>query len=99
MYIIGLFIGFSSVKTDDTVYMYVGAPVSAILYKCTITETDIPYNFTNKNVNITALMNIRLEKRYPADRFTFDVLKSNYDIFAVRGPRGILQDLSEDLNR
>ncbi len=87
-----------SFKVGDTLYMYVGAPVSAILYKCTILETDIPCNFKSKNVNIEALTTIKLERKYPADKFTFDVLKSEYDIFAVRGPRGIPQKLSEALN-
>ena len=42
-------------------------------------------------------MRIRLQKRYPRDRFTFDVLGREYGIFAVRGPRGIPQSLSEAL--
>ncbi len=31
------------IKTGDTVFIYVAAPVSAILYKCRVTKTDIPY--------------------------------------------------------
>ena len=31
------------------------------------------------------------------DRFTFEVLKSEYGIYAVRGPRGIPHSLSEAL--
>jgi hypothetical protein len=42
-------------------------------------------------------MSIRLLKRYDPKRFTFDVLKNEYDIFAVRGPRGIPQKLSDAL--
>lgn len=87
------------IRKGDIVYMYVGAPVSAVLYKCEVTETDIPYRFANKNLTITALMKIRLLKRYPHDRFTFKVLNDDYGIFAVRGPRGIPKSLSEDLNR
>ena len=86
-----------SIKAGDTVFMYVGAPVSAILYKCLVTETDIPYRGRNANVNIKALMMIKLQKRYPPDRFPFERLKSDYGIFAVRGPRGIPENLSEDL--
>ena len=85
------------IKVGDTVFMYVGAPVSAVLYKCKVLETDIPYDRINKNINITALMTIKLEKRYPADKFTFEVLKNEYDIFAVRGPRGMPQKLIEAL--
>ena len=36
-------------------------------------------------------------KRYPHDRFTFDRLGRDYGIFAVRGPRGIPEDLSKAL--
>ncbi len=86
----------SGIKTGDTVFLYVAAPVSAILYKCRVTETDIPCDFRGE-IRIKALMRIRLQKRYPRDRFTFDVLGREYGIFAVRGPRGIPETLSEAL--
>ncbi|SFB31159.1 Predicted DNA-binding protein, MmcQ/YjbR family [Acetitomaculum ruminis DSM 5522] len=35
----------------DTVFMYVGAPVSAIFYKCKVTEVDIPYEYEDKNLS------------------------------------------------
>ena len=89
----------AGIKKSDTVFMYVGAPVSAILYKCKVMETDIPFHYEDKNLTITALMRIRLQKRYPSDRFTFEVLKSEFGIFAVRGPRGIPNSLSEALKR
>ena len=81
----------------DTVFMYVGAPISAILYKCKVTEVDIPYDYEYKNFKITALMKIKLLKRYKPDKFTFDRLKSEYGIYAVRGPRGIPNSLSAAL--
>jgi len=86
----------SGIKTGDTVFLYLAAPVSAILYKCLVTETDIPCDYEGE-IRIKALMRIRLLKRYPRDRFTFDVLGSQYGIFAVRGPRGIPKSLSEAL--
>lgn len=79
--------------------MYIAAPVSAILFKCKVTETDIPYDYTDKNLTIKALMKIRLQKRYEPDRFTFDVLKEEYGIYAVRGPRGIPNSLSHALEQ
>ena len=82
----------------DTVYMYVGAPVSAILYKCKVTEVDIPFDYEDKNLKITALMKIKLQKRYKPDKFTFDRLKEEYGIYAVRGTRGISNSLSAALN-
>ena len=81
----------------DTVFMYVGAPVSALLYKCKVTEVDIPYDYEDKNLKITALMKIKLLKRYKRDEFTFERLKSEYGIYAVRGPRGIPNTLSAAL--
>ncbi len=85
------------IKTGDTVYIYVGAPVSAIMFKCKVTETDVPYHYYDENLSITAVMRIRLLKRYQPEIFTFDVLKEEYGIFAVRGPRGIPNSLSSAL--
>ena len=87
----------AGIRKGDTVYMYVGAPVSAILYKCKVTETGIPYQYRDKNLQITALMTIRLQKRYEPERFTFDVLRTAYGINAIRGPRGIPNSLSAAL--
>ena len=89
----------AGIRKGDTVYMYVGAPVSAILYKCKVTKTDIPYQYQDDKLTIKALMKIRLQKRYPKDRFTFDILRSEYGIYAVRGPRGIPNSLSEALKK
>ena len=86
------------IKTGDTVFMYVAAPVSAVLYKCKVTETDIPYYFDDGNVHMKSLMKIRLLKEYEPDRFTFERLGRDYGIYAVRGPRGIPDSLSEALN-
>lgn len=87
----------AGIKKGDTVFLYVGAPVSAIMYKCRVTETGIPYEYQDGKLTITALMKIRLLKRYLPEQFTFDVLKNEYGIFAVRGPRGIPYALSEAL--
>ena len=89
----------AGIRRGDTVYLYVGAPVSAVLYQCLVTETDIPYEYQSDDLTIKALMKIRLQRRYPPDRYTFEVLKKEYRIFAVRGPRGIPPALSEELNR
>ena len=46
---------------------------------------------------MTGLMKIKLQKRYPPDRFTLAVLSEKYGIHAVRGPRGIPKSLSDAL--
>lgn len=87
------------IKTGDIVFMYVAAPVSAILYKCKVTKTDIPFHFDTGEVHIKSLMQIKLMKRYKPKQFTFDVLGKEYGIFAVRGPRGIPDKLSRALEK
>lgn len=85
------------IRTGDIVFLYIGLPVSAIMYKCVVTETDIPWNFRREGLSIMSLMKIRLLKRYDPKQFTFEVLNNEYGIFAVRGPRGIPHKLSEAL--
>ena len=89
----------AKIKKGDTVFMYVGSPVSAVMYKCKVIETDIPYNHEHKYITIKALMKIKLQKRYEADRFTFETLKTEYGIYTVRGPRGIPNSLSAALKK
>lgn len=85
------------IKVGDTVVMYAAAPVSAILYKCVVLETNIPFHRIKKDLTISGLMRLRLLKRYPKDLFTFARLKEEFAIFVVRGPRGIPQSLREAL--
>ena len=44
------------------------------------------------------LMKIKLLKRYDSGKFTFDRLKKEFGIYAVRGPRGIPNSLKYELN-
>lgn len=88
----------SSIKVGDTVFMYVAAPISAILYKCKVVEADIPYDYQDKNLTINTLMKIKLLQKYDSKQFTFDKLKKDYGIYAVRGPRGVPNSLSHELN-
>ena len=83
----------AGIRTGDTVFMYVAAPVSAILYRCKVTQTDIPYRGRNEDVNIKTLMMIRLEKCYDPQEFTFRRLNEEFNIFAVRGPRSMPNSL------
>ena len=88
----------SSIKVGDTIFIYVAAPVSAILYKCKAMEVDIPYDYQDKNLTITKVMNIKLLRRYDRDQFTRDRLRKDYGIYSVRGPRGVPNSLSHELN-
>ena len=61
----------AGIKTGDTVFMYVAAPVSAVLFKCKVLETDIPWDYQDGKLTVKALMKIKLLKRYEPDKFTF----------------------------
>ncbi|MBR3267491.1 MAG: MmcQ/YjbR family DNA-binding protein [Oscillospiraceae bacterium] len=86
------------IRKDDTVFLYVGSPVSAVLYQCRVLETDIPYHFRTDGLTITSLMKIKLQKRFQPEQFPFECLKTEFGIFAVRGPRGVPNSLSAALN-
>ena len=87
----------NGVIVGDMVFMYAAAPVSSILYRCKVTKTDIPYDYSEGGLTIKALMKIKLTKRYKSDEFPFTLLKEEYGIYAIRGPRGIPHSLSEAL--
>ena len=48
---------------------------------------------------VNSVMNIRLLKRYPADKFTFEEMNGECGIFAVRGPCGVPHGLSNTLKQ
>ena len=76
----------ATLKVGDIAYMYVGAPISAVLYKCEVTEADIPYNYQDKNLKISKVMRIKKLKKYDEKLLTFHKLEE-LGVRAVRGPR------------
>ena len=83
------------IKKGDTVYIYVGSPYSAILYRCTVTETDIPFEYTGE-VKIDSLMKITVTARYDKDKCPLSVMKK-YGVTTVRGVRFMPESLEEFL--
>ena len=78
----------SDVRVGDTVYVYVGAPDSALRYRCVATAVNIPYDYADKNVHMSRVMRIRREFVYPADALPIAKLRE-LGITAIRGPRGV----------
>ncbi len=78
----------SDVHVGDTVYLYVAAPVSAVRYRCTAVEVDLPYPYRDKNVSMKKVMRIRREQTYPPEAVPFSKLCA-LGIRAVRGPREV----------
>lgn len=86
----------SRVSVGDTIYLYVAAPVSAVLYQCQAVEVDIPFRRTQGAVRIDHVMNIRLLHRFSPDQLTLEVLRS-HGVYAVRGPRSVPESLLEEI--
>lgn len=82
----------TNIQVGDTVFMYVTSPVRAIIYRCKVLVTDLPYRHHNKYLTIHRVMKIKFEQRFPADKFTFAFLKK-HGVKAVRGPQHIKKDL------
>ena len=88
----------AALKIGDTAYMYVGSPYSAVLYKCEVTEADIPYHYQDKNLTISKVMRIKKLEEYDKKLLTFHKLEE-FGVRAVRGTRDCPQDVVEWLER
>lgn len=85
------------IHVGDLVYLYVAVPYSAILYKCEVVEVDIPYEYKDSNLSMSKVMKIKLLERFDKDKYTFEVL-NQYGIRAIRGPRSMPKELSDEMN-
>ena len=81
-----------NINLGDTVYVYLGAPYSAIIYKCKVTELDIYHDQKDR------VMNLNVVKKYDQKEYPFSKLKE-FGLNSVRSPRRIPYRLSEKLNR
>ena len=82
----------------DTVFIYMAAPVSAILYKCTAIEADIPYKYDNGSYHIRKAVKLKLLHRFTKDDMPLSAMKE-LGVSAVRGPRGVPDTLSSALKK
>lgn len=87
-----------NINVGDKVYLYVASPYSAILYKCTVLEINIPYEYQDKNISMSEVMKIKLLKKFDKDKYTLENLKE-YGIKSIRGPRYMPKKLSEKMNQ
>ncbi len=82
----------SKIRKGDIVYIYVAAPYSEILFQTEAVETEIPYEYSGKNVSMRYVMELRLLKRYTAHEYPFSRLQK-LGIRVIRGPRKIKEGL------
>lgn len=88
----------TTVRVGDTVFLYVSAPVKAIIYRCRVMATDIPYNYQSPELKIKRVMQLQLEKEYAHDQFTFPYIKQ-HGVTSVQGPRHVPANLLEQLEK
>ena len=73
------------VAAGDTVYLYMAAPVAAVLYRCRVLEADIPYEHEGA-VRIRRVMRLRLLHTYAPGEFPIARLRE-LGLSAVRSER------------
>lgn len=88
----------SNMIVGDTVYIYMAAPVSAIMYRCEAAEVNIPYNYDDGTYRIKRAVRLRLVHRYSAEDMPLARMK-DLGVTAVRGARGVPNTLSAELKR
>ncbi|MCM1043374.1 MAG: MmcQ/YjbR family DNA-binding protein [Corallococcus sp.] len=81
----------------DTVYLYIASPSSSVKYKCEVTKTRIPYEYSDKNVSMKYVMQLKLLREYDPP-ITLDTLKK-FGVTTVRGPRSVPEKLIAELNK
>jgi len=88
----------NSVIAGDTVYLYLAAPFSCVLYKCTAVDVDIPYEYDDGKVSMHKVMKIKRLYTFDKDMFGLAELKK-HGIVSVRGPRSIPYGLKCELEK
>lgn len=87
----------NKIFVGDDVYLYMTAPIQAILYKCEVTETDIPYTFEDGNIKISRAMKIRLIETFAPSFLPVGRLKT-HGVSSVRSPRRMPASLRDELD-
>lgn len=88
----------NSVIVGDTIYLYLAAPYSCVLYRCVAVEVDIPYEYDDGKVCMRKVMKIRRLHTYERGMFGLTAL-NEHGITSVRGPRGIPYGLRYKLEK
>lgn len=85
------------IAAGDTVCIYMGAPVSAVRYRCEVVQADLPGRQQEGKVCVRRRMTLRLVQTYPPDAFPLARLQSEYGVGAVRSQRGMPPSLARAL--
>ena len=76
------------IRKGDIVYFYIGRPVSAVMYRCRVLETEIPYSYSDGTISIGKVMRLHKLREYDRDQATMEKLRK-HGITNVRGARSV----------
>ena len=87
------------VKTGDTIFIYVTAPVAAVLFQCSVISAPSPGISVSSNTGIkrNEPVCLKLERRFLPEQFPLSRLREEYGVYSVRGPRGVPEALARDI--
>ena len=85
-------------SVGDIVYIYSGAPDSAILYKTEVVETDIPYAYQDSNLRMKKIMRLKVLKKYPPELLTMKVLRT-FGVRSMQGSKRVPVELKQVIDR
>ncbi|MCM1342459.1 MAG: hypothetical protein NC246_01370 [Muribaculaceae bacterium] len=88
----------SDIHVGDTIYMYVAAPYSSILYKCRAIEVDMPWQYEDENLSVKTAMTVELLEKYEPGVWSFERMKQ-FGVYAVRGPRSMPAELKREMEK
>lgn len=76
------------IRRGDIVYFYIGRPISAVLFRCRVLETDIPYSYSDGSISIEKVMRLHRIREYDRDQLSGEKLRE-LGITSVRGARSV----------
>lgn len=84
---------YRNIETGDVIYIYVGVPYKAILYRSEVLKAHVP----DPSEPCGEHMKLKITDHYPADLCTRSGLLKDYGVTNIRGPRYMPPELSEIL--
>ncbi len=85
-----------NISIGNTIFLYVGAPISSILFRCKVTAVNIPYDHSDECVRITHAMRIKRLQTYQQGEFSLIRMRA-LGVSTVRGPRSLTNGLRHAL--
>ncbi len=85
-------------SVGDIVYLYLAAPISSILFKCEVIETDIPFLYADDNVKMNKVFRMRKLHTYKEGELSLNLLKK-HGITWIRGQRRLPSSLIDEIQQ